>query len=75
MKRRPVPDQQRFRNQATGIGQTRSASERTGAARSQAVIDAAPKRQRRFAVGYPDPTPQEFTLCEPGQVLRQKTLR
>ena len=48
----------RFRNQGTGIGQTRSASERTGARRSQAVIDAAPAAQRRVADrSYPAPLP------------------
>ena len=46
----------RFRNQGTGIGSTRSASERTGARRSQAVIDAAPAAQRRVADrSYPAP--------------------
>ena len=46
----------RFRNQGTGIGQTRSASERTGARRSQAVIDAAPAAQRAVADrSYPAP--------------------
>ncbi len=48
----------RFRNQGTGIGQTRSASERTGARRSQAVIDAAPPAQRKVADrSYPAPLP------------------
>ena len=32
----------RFRNQATGIGQTRKASEETGAKRSQCVANAIP---------------------------------
>lgn len=51
-------EEQQFRNQATGIGQTRSASERTGAMRSQRVIDAAPPAQRRVADdSYPDPIP------------------
>jgi len=46
----------RFRNQGTGIGQTRSASERTGAYRSQDVIDAAPAAQRKVADrSYPAP--------------------
>lgn len=46
----------RFRNQGTGIGQTRSASERTGSYRSQAVIDAAPAAQRACADrSYPAP--------------------
>ena len=48
----------RFRNQGSGIGQTRSASERTGARRSQAVIDAAPPAQRRVVDrSYPAPLP------------------
>lgn len=48
---------QRFRNQATGIGQTREASALTGARRSQQVIDAAPKAQERVAdPSYPAPT-------------------
>lgn len=51
-------DMQRFRDQATGIGQTRQASAMTGAARSQRVIDAAPKAQERVAdPSYPAPTP------------------
>jgi hypothetical protein len=52
---RPIPDLQRFRNQCTGIGHTREASERTGAWRSRRVIDCAPPEQRKFAVGYPQP--------------------
>lgn len=49
----------RFRNQGSGIGSTRSASERTGARRSQAVIDAAPAAQRRVADrSYPAPMPE-----------------
>lgn len=48
----------RFRNQGTGIGSTCSASERTGARRSQAVIDAAPAAQLRVADrSYPAPLP------------------
>lgn len=75
MKARPQPDQQRFRNQVTGVGQTRQASENTGARRSQVVIDASPKKQRRHAVGYPQPTPAEFAFVPPGKVARQTTLR
>ena len=46
----------RFRNQGTGIGQTRSASENTGRYRSQCVIDAAPAAQRKVADrSYPAP--------------------
>lgn len=49
----------RFRNQGSGIGSTRSASERTGARRSQTVIDAAPPAQRRVADrSYPAPAPE-----------------
>jgi hypothetical protein len=69
------PDEQRFRNQCTGIGQTRQASEQTGARRSQRVIDCAPAEQRKFAVGYPTPTPAEYCLAAPGMVPRQTTLR
>ena len=48
----------RFRNQATGIGQTRAASEATGADRSQRVIDCAPPAQLPVADrGYPPPSP------------------
>ena len=48
----------RFRNQGTGIGSTRSASERTGARRSQAVIDAAPAAQLKVKDrSYPAPLP------------------
>jgi hypothetical protein len=75
VKARPQPNQQIFRNQATGVGQTRKASEVTGASRSQRVIDASPKKQRRHAVGYPAPTPDEFAFTPPGQVARQTTLR
>lgn len=74
MLKRPIPDEQRFRNQCTGIGQTRQASERTGARRSQCVIDCAPAEQRKFAVGYPTPTPEEWSMCAPGTVPRQTTL-
>ena len=48
----------RMRNQATGIGQTRSASEMTGARRSQAVIDCAPRAQLKDRDdSYPAPSP------------------
>ena len=54
----------RFRNQGTGIGSTRSASERTGARRPQAVIDAAPPAQRKVADrSYPAPTPEFGTVA------------
>lgn len=75
MEKRPIPDLARFRDQCTGIGQTRQASERTGHARSQRVIDCAPAEQRRFAVGYPEPTPEEYCMAAPGTVPRQTTLR
>jgi hypothetical protein len=74
MLKRPIPDLARFRDQCTGIGQTRAASERTGHARSQAVIDCAPVEQRKFAVGYPEPTPEEYSRLHPGTVARQGTL-
>jgi len=48
----------RFRDMATGIGQTQGASLRTGAMRSQRVIDAAPRAQLKCAdPSYPPPTP------------------
>lgn len=75
MLKRPIPDLARFRDQATGIGQTRAASERTGHARSQRVIDCAPAEQRKHAVGYPEPTPEEFAYPALGAVARQTTLR
>jgi hypothetical protein len=75
MNKRPIPDLSRFRDQCTGIGQTRQASERTGHNRSQRVIDCAPAEQRKFAVGYPTPTPEEYTMASPGTVPRQATLR
>lgn len=74
MLERPIPDLARFRNQCTGIGQTRQASERTGQRRSQAVIDCAPAEQRKFAVGYPEPTPEDYAYTKPGTVARQTTL-
>jgi hypothetical protein len=74
MLKRPIPDLARFRDQCTGIGQTRQASERTGHARSQRVIDCAPAEQRKFAVGYPEPTPEEYAYTAPGAVARQTTL-
>lgn len=75
MNKRPTPDLHRFRNQCTGIGQTRQASEMTGARRSQCVIDCAPTAQRKHAVGYPTPTPAEYAMCKPGSAPRQTTLR
>lgn len=75
MNQRPIPDLGRFRDQCTGIGQTRAASERTGHNRAQRVIDCAPTEQRPLAVGYPTPTPAEYAYTEPGQVARQTTLR
>lgn len=74
MLKRPIPDLARFRDQCTGIGQTRQASERTGHARSQCVIDCAPAEQRKFAVGYPEPTPEDYAMCTAGTVPRQTTL-
>jgi len=75
MLKRPIPELGRFRDQCTGIGQTRQSSERTGHARSQRVIDCAPAEQRKFAVGYPTPTPAEYCYTAPGTVARQTTLR
>lgn len=75
MKTNTPPSPVRFRAQCTGIGQTRQASERTGLARSQCVIDCAPAKQRAHAIGYPEPTPQEYASCAAGSVSRQTTLR
>ena len=48
----------RMRNQATGIGQTRAASECTGANRAQKAIDCAPPSQLVVADrSYPRPAP------------------
>jgi hypothetical protein len=58
---------QRYRNQATGIGQARSAAEMTGACRSQCVIDAAPPAQLKLADrSYPSPGPKmvDGVLCD-----------
>lgn len=49
-------DPARFRAQATGIGQTRMASEMTGAARAMEVVDHMPPHCRAAvpaAEGYP----------------------
>lgn len=75
MLKRPIPDLGRFRDQCTGIGSTRQASEETGHRRSQRVIDCAPAEQRKFAVGYPTPTPEEYAYTQPGNAPRQATLR
>lgn len=75
MLKRPIPDLSRFRDQCTGIGQTRQASERTGHARSQRVIDCAPAEQRKFAVGYPEPTPVDCAYPALGGRAMQRTLR
>lgn len=65
----------KFRNQATGIGQTLSASERTGARRAQCAIDAAPAAQRKVADrSYPAPTPVA-EVWPPLSVPFQSTLR
>lgn len=71
-----IADPQRARNQMTGIGQTREASEQTGARRSQRVIDCAPAKQRKFAAyaGYPQPTPEDCAYPALGTVVRQTTL-
>ncbi len=52
-----IPTPESFRAQATGMGNTRAESERTGRMRSQAVIDCAPKGQRHAGNGYPAPNP------------------
>lgn len=48
----------RFRNQATGTGNTLVASEEVGKMRSQRVIDGAPTEMARLAQGYPQPHPE-----------------
>ena len=56
-----------FRAQATGIGQTLSASRATGAMRAQRVIDCAPRDQQRVADrSYPKPSPvmRNGQLCD-----------
>lgn len=72
-----VPDQQKARNLATGIGQTVAAAESSGARRSQRVIDGAPAGQRAEACGYPEPTPDEFALASgpANRAAVQKTIR
>ena len=55
----------RFRNQATGVGQTLGGSERTGARRAQEVIDCAPAAQRKVADrSYPAPTPDPMPFTD-----------
>jgi hypothetical protein len=58
---------QRYRNQATGIGQTRRAAEQTGGCRSQCVIDCAPPEQLKVKDrSYPAPGPKmvDGVLCD-----------
>jgi len=57
----------RYRNQATGIGQTRAGAEVQGACRSQCVIDAAPTEQLKVADrSYPAPGARmiDGVLCD-----------
>lgn len=76
MKECNVPDPVRFRAQATGIGSTRGASEATGRGRAQRVIDCAPAEQRKHAVGYPAPTPDELCYSSAAIVaVRRSSLR
>jgi hypothetical protein len=66
----------RFRNQATGIGQSRSASEMTGAARSARVVDCGPStvsKQVAEATGYPQPMPD--SMCGVAPMPMQTSLR
>lgn len=68
-KARAVPPD-RFRAQATGIGQSRSASEMTGAMRAAEAVEHMPPSQRRAVPaveGYPAPT-GPFETVEPGGV-------
>lgn len=56
---------QQFRAQATGIGQTCSASRVTGGMRAQRVSDAMPPAQRAAlpeTSGYPPATPMEMLV-------------
>ena len=65
----------RYRNQATGIGQCRSAAEMQGACRSQCVIDAAPQPQLKVADrSYPAPGPKmvDGVLCDAVTLLPWK---
>ena len=49
---------ERYRAQATGIGQTRAAAEANGARRARCVIDAAPDSQLAVRdLSYPAPGP------------------
>ena len=73
MKECNIPDPQRFRAQATGIGQTREASERTGMNRSAEVSEHMPDAQRKHAVGYP---PKMEDCCTVASMpIRRGTLR
>lgn len=66
----------RFRNQATGIGQTTSASEETGARRSQCVANAYPGPNpsddvRAFDKSYPSPKAGGPTDCSTTAACRE----
>lgn len=74
MKTCSIPDPVKFRAQCTGIGYTREASEMTGRARAQRVIDNATPEQQKRAVGYP--APSEFALAMAVAFpMRRATLR
>jgi hypothetical protein len=65
--------ERRFRNQATGIGQTRAASESSGAARSQRVADAIPADMRACADdSYPAPIPDGPTALTPPLITKYR---
>lgn len=56
--------EKKYRNLATGIGQTQKASETTGARRSQCVSDATPPSQRAcMDDSYPAPVAGGPTDC------------
>lgn len=73
MKKCTIPNPQQFRNQATGIGQTRAASERTGAMRSACVSATIPFGQRQHADGYP-PSTDAMVACMMTTPVRRSTL-
>lgn len=78
MKEPTVPGAEQFRNQATGIGQCRDASERTGACRAREIVEttdtkATPEQMK--AAGFP-PKSDDMLICERGPgYIYQTSLR
>lgn len=74
-----IPSPERFRAQATGIGQTVTASEYTGMARAQRVINSCddPKEMACRQPSYPAPlvTSQESAPKRPARVSSTKPSR